>query len=354
MHGLRNMVCRRQFVGYGSVQIRRQVLPVFVLATALLSLLPLAMGESPGEPSSPRPNAILWKNPGDIRSRDLFYGPGGKEDQPKEPLTFEKEDNGGTNPKFDVRDSTGTKWKAKLGPEVRPETAATRLLWAVGFVSNQNYLLSDAKVNDMPRLKRGQQLIGRDGDIRAVRLQKGPRGKKVGTWSWRHNPFKGTREFNGLRVMMALLSNWDLKDENNAIYDDTGKASSTLYEVSDLGASFGRSGDSYTNSITKNNLAAYKRSKFIAKVRAHDVSFNFPTHLPFLYVFNLPRFISYSRQHWIGQHIPRSDAKWVAARLSELSPKQIRDAFRAAGYSPEEVEAYASTVEARIAELQRL
>ncbi len=341
-------------MGFGSVQIRRQVLSFVLLATALVSWLPLATGESPVEPSSSRPNAILWKNPGDIRSRDLYYGPGGERDQPKEPLTFEQEDNGGTNPKFDVRDSTGTKWKAKLGAEARPETAATRLLWAVGFVSNENYLLRDAKVNDMPRLKRGQQLIGRDGDIKDLRLQKGPHGKKVGSWSWRHNPFKGTREFNGLRVMMALLSNWDLKDENNAVYADSEKGNLTLYEVSDLGASFGRSGDSYTKSMTKNNLAAYKRSKFIAKVRAHDVSFNFPTHLPFLYVFNLPRFISYSRQHWIGQHIPRSDAKWMAARLSELSPKQIRDAFRAAGYSSEEVEAYASALEARIAELQRL
>ena len=266
-----------------------------------------------------------------------------------------KEDNGGTNPKFDVRDASGTKWKAKLGPEARPETAATRLLWAVGFVSNENYLLAEAKVEDLPlRLKRGQELIGPDGEVKAVRLQKGPAAKKVGEWNWTHNPFRGTREFNGLRVMMALLSNWDLKDDNNAIYAESGKAGVVLYEVSDLGASFGRSGDSYTNSITKNNLAAYKRSKFISKIRPNDVSFNFPTHLPFLYVFNLPRFISYSRKRWIGQHIPRSDAKWIAARLAELSPAQIRDAFRAAGYSPEQVEAYASTVEARIAELQQL
>ena len=89
-----------------------------------------------------------------------------------------------------------------------------------------------------------------------MRLQKGPHGKKVGTWNWRHNPFKGTREFNGLRVMMALLSNWDLKDENNAVYADSKTAGVALYEVSDLGASLGRSGDSYTNPMTKGNLAA--------------------------------------------------------------------------------------------------
>ena len=36
------------------------------------------------------------------------------------------------------------------------------------------------------------------------------------------------------------------------------------------------------------------------------------------------------------------------------SHEQIRDAFRAAQYTPEEVEAYASAVELRIAELNQL
>lgn len=331
---------------------RRQILPFVVLSLLLAARLD---AESPGPATPVSPNAVLWENPGDIKLRNLYYGPGGKEQQPEEPLTFEEEDSGGTNPKFDVRDNKGTKWKAKLGPEARPETAATRLLWAVGFIANENYLLPDVTVKEIPmHLKRGQQFVGRDGDVKEVRLQKGPHGKKVGTWNWRHNPFKGTREFNGLRVMMALLSNWDLKDENNAVYADSKTAGVALYEVSDLGASLGRSGDSYTNSMTKGNLAAYRRSKFISKVRANDVSFNFPTHLPFLYVFNLPRFISYSRLHWIGQHIPRDDVKWMASRLAELTPSQIRDAFRAAGYSSEQIEAYAGTVEARIAALQRL
>ena len=84
------------------------------------------------------------------------------------------------------------------------------------------------------------------------------------------------------------------------------------------------------------------------------VSFNFQTHLPYLYVFRLSLFLSERRQRWIGQHIPRSDAKWIGTLLSQLSPQQLRDAFRAAGYSPGQVEAYATTVQARIAELQRL
>lgn len=335
--------------------MHRQVMRLLLMAIALVCPRPLVIGESHAAAAYiARPHAILWKNPGDIRSRNLYYGPGGKENQPQEPLTFVKEDLGGTNPKFDVRDHAGTKWKAKLGLEAQPETVATRLLWAVGFVTNENYFLSESKVEDMPRLKRGQQLVGPNGDIRSVRLQKPPLDKKVGTWNWKHNPFMGTREFNGLRVMMALLSNWDLKDENNAIYADSEKPDPALYEVSDLGASFGRNGETYTYAMSKNNLAAYRRSKFISKVTPDYISFNFPTHLPFLYVFNLPLFVSHMRQHWIGQHIPRSDAKWMASWLAELSPEQIRDAFRAAGYSPEQVDEYATTVQARIAELRRL
>ena len=336
--------------------MRRQIMPLFTLAIALAFLPLRAMGEMRAAVAAvAHPNAILWKNPADIASRNLYYGPGGKEDQPKEPLTFLKEDMGGTNPKFDVRDAAGTKWKAKLGVEARPDTVAVRLLWAVGFVTNENYFLPEVKVNDLPpRLRRGQELVGPNGDIRAARLQRHPCRKKVGIWSWERNPFKGTREFSGLRVMMALLNNWDLKDVNNAIYADCDQSGAELYEVSDLGASFGRTGESYTASMSKNNLREYRRSKFISKVTPDYVSFNFPTHLPYLYVFRFPLFFSHLRQRWIGHHIPRSDAKWIGSWLARLSPEQIRDAFRAAGYSPEQVEAYATTVEARIAELKRL
>jgi hypothetical protein len=40
--------------------------------------------------------------------------------------------------------------------------------------------------------------------------------------------------------------------------------------------------------------------------------------------------------------------------LAKLSPSQIRDAFKAADYSPEETEGFARVVERRIAELTDL
>ena len=32
------------------------------------------------------------------------------------------------------------------------------------------------------------------------------------SWAWNDNPFVGTRELNGLKILMMLLSNWDNKD----------------------------------------------------------------------------------------------------------------------------------------------
>ncbi len=60
------------------------------------------------------------------------------------------------------------------------------------------------------------------------------------------------------------------------------------------------------------------------------------------------------RERWIGKHIPRSDASWIGRLLSRLSKDQIHQAFRAAGYSSEEVEEFTTVLEERIADLNRL
>jgi hypothetical protein len=331
-----------------------QKMRIFFLAVVLGSATFLASAQafhSTAAITTHRPT--LWIEPVDITTRNLYYGPGGREGQPHEPVTFLKEDKSGTSPKFEVEDGEDAKWSAKVGLEAQPETVATRLLWAVGYVANKNYFLPEVNVRELPRLKRGREFVKGD-EVTAVRLQRHPEGKKVGNWSWRHNPFKGTREFNGLRVMMALLSNWDLKDDNNAILEERENPGHALYEVSDLGASFGRSGKSYSDSITKHNLSAYRRSKFISKVTRDHVDFAFPTHPPFLYAFNLPFFIGKVRNHWIGKHIPLEDARWIGSQLALLSDEQIQDAFRAGGYSPTEVAEYTAGVKKRIAELEKL
>src|ERR1700753_281154 len=54
---------------------------------------------------------ILWQDPGDISSRDLFYGPGGEAMQPDlSHVTFIEEETQGYSKKYRVRDGAGHIW----------------------------------------------------------------------------------------------------------------------------------------------------------------------------------------------------------------------------------------------------
>jgi hypothetical protein len=297
-------------------------------------------------------HALLWRDPVDIASRDLFYGPGGPNHQPHGPYTFVKEDLDGTNPKFVVRDREGMKWKVKMGVEARPETVATRLLWAVGYSTNEDYFLRDLRAEKMPaRLHRGQKLVAPDGSVHNVRLKRED-VKKLGDWQWGRDPFTGTREWNGLRVMMAVLNNWDLKDDNNSVYPNGGHE--RVYMVSDLGASFGTVAASWPLSRAKGNLASYSHSKFIRRYTSTTVDFYVPGRPECVYLVHPRDYFSRLHLRWIGKEIPRADAHWIGDLLSRLSRRQIEDAFRAAGYEPSEVQGFSNVVERRIALLTEL
>jgi len=294
--------------------------------------------------------AVLWSNPTDIESRNLFYGPGGPDRAPNGPFKFVKEDPEGTNPKFDVTDRDGVKWKVKMGIEARPETVATRIVWAVGYRSNEDYFLPVMQVTDMPKLKRGWKLVGPNGTVTNVRLKR-EGGKKAGTWKWKQDPFTGTREWNGLRTLMAVINNWDLKDVNNAIYEEKGER---VYMISDLGASFSCTGRCWPRDRAKGDLEKYQRSAFIRRTTAKTVSFATPSRPAFEYAVNPKEYWGRVRLEWIGHEIPRSDAKWLGTLLARLSPQQIRDAFRAAGYSQEDADGFATVLESRIHALTNL
>jgi hypothetical protein len=335
------------------------------IAVITILLLPVPSNARDGKKSrhetqsSENGAAVLWSNPTDIASRNLFYGPGGKEHEPRPAFTFLEEDRGGTNPKFDVRDENGVKWKVKLGPEAQPETVASRLLWAAGYFANEDYFLSNLRVEHMPQLKRGHKLIGPDGSIHNARLKRNPKGeKKVGEWRWRQNQFTGTRQFNGLRVMMALINNWDLKDENNSVVEEKkggDKHDPEFHDVvSDLGASFGTAGIIYPIKNSKGNLRNYSNSKFIRRVSGQYVNFTVPARPSLIYLVVPNLFIRRMHLRWIGRHVPREDARWLGQLLAQLSTDQIRDAFRAAGYAPEQVEQFAEVVKKRITELEKL
>src|SRR5687767_11337088 len=121
-------------------RISRTVVLVVLIA---LSCSPNTYGQKQKkEKKVLRGTPVLWRQPTDIASRDLFVGPGGEMMKPDvSVLTFIKEEKGGYSKKYRVKDAQGRVWVAKLGKEAQSETAAARLVWAVGYVSEINYLV---------------------------------------------------------------------------------------------------------------------------------------------------------------------------------------------------------------------
>jgi|SRR5665213_2388526 len=326
--------------------------PAFMLCLIGSLSVPLFAAPKKSGKTSAGP-AVLWQDPVDIASRNLIYGPGGPDKQPVGPFKFIKEDLHGTNPKFVISDANGVKWKLKLGEEARPETAATRLVWAAGYFADDDYFLPNLKIDGMPdNLHRGQDQVEPDGYTHNARLKRYVRDEeKAGTWKWKDNPFTGTREFNGLRVMMALINNWDLKDVNNTVYNSDGRR---IYLVSDLGASFGSTGRSVTRAGSKGNLDVYMGTKFIGAVTPAGVNFSSPSRPAMIHIFETQEFASRINMEWIGKQIPVADARWIGQILGRLSPEQIEAAFGAAGFSPKEIAGFTGILQMRIADLNKL
>jgi hypothetical protein len=298
----------------------------------------------------PRRPAIIWVDRGDAAALDLMSGPGGTGRGPGIDFTFVKESPAGTSPKFDVEDEHGTTWKVKLGEEAKSETAATRLLWAAGYLVDEDYYLPTMRVRGLMPLTRGREFVSNEGTVAGARLERDNGSQAARTWSWYDNPFVGSREFNGLRVMMALVNNWDLKAANN---DATGTLTGgEQYGVGDLGATFGRTGNALTRS--KGVLKDYQKARFIERVTPTYVDFGMHSRPFFLTIFDIHNYWFRTHMQSVVKHIPLADARWIGDRLGRLSSAQIADCFRAAGFSPGDVEAYSQVVMQRIAALRAL
>jgi hypothetical protein len=299
---------------------------------------------------------VIWEMPDNVAAMDLLWGQGGQQGQPQPPFTFLDEDRNGTSPKCDVRDANGRKWRVKLGAEARPEVVASRLLWAVGYFVNDDYVLPEAQIRGLKMNRKSDKMHGTQViDARFARKPGGER--KIGIWKWSDNPFFGTREFNGLRVMMAVMNNWDLKDSNNAVYADR-KNGTQIYLASDIGATFGANRYGFSESRAKGNLDSYIGSKFITHTSATEVDFGTPAPplnpLAMAAGFGEIMYASRLPLDWIGKHIPVEDARWIGSLLGQLSHQQLEDAFRAGNFPADEVDGYVSVLEKRIAELKGL
>jgi hypothetical protein len=270
---------------------------------------------------------VMWREPTDLENRNLLLGAGGEEMKPEiSRLTFIEQKTGGFSTKYRVKDAKGNEWIAKIGKEAQTDTAANRLLWALGYETEIAYLVPHAKIEGK-------------GEFDNVRLEARPASvKRAGNWMWENNPFMNAPEFRGLKILMVMLNNWDMKDDNNEILapkGDTSAEAELRYIISDLGATFGKTGGFLSRS--RNKPSDYVKAEFIKKVNGDVIDFSYS-----------------GKNQKLFEGITVADARWLSNLLKRLSDDQIKDAFRAANYSAEEVDLLAGEFRERINALAKL
>ena len=278
----------------------------------------------------------LWQDPADLASRDLFLGPGGAALAP--PSTegtyqFVAYKTTGTNPGYDVRDSSGRIWSVKLGIEAQSEVAASRILWAMGYHQPPTYFVHSFK------------LTGIDAGVKSIaRFRTDIDGYKSGDdWSWYENAFKNTKPFKGLIVAQLVLNNWDLKTTNNRIYDaiDPSKTPKRIYMVRDVGSSLGHSKQSaFFNLLgtpggqgTKNNVDDFVEQGFIKKVDGDKVSFDY-------------RGVNQA----LVDTVTVPDVIWACELLARISDAQWQAAFKGGAYTDADAARYITKMKDKIAQ----
>lgn len=293
----------------------------------LLLTLPAVAQKSGPKKAKPQGIPFLWQDPVDIESRDLFLGPGGESGKPDlTKITFLEKKSGGYSTKYRVRDGSGNEWVVKIGNEAQSDTVASRLLWAIGYPAEVSYLVSRVAIEGK-------------GVLENARFEARPKDiDRAGAWSWDKNPFQGTKEFQGLKVMMLLINNWDIKDDNNKVFVVQNKKTGETqlqYIISDLGGSLGKTGNFISR--TRNNPADFAKAKFIVGVKGNNVLFNYSGKRKDLFL-----------------DITVEQARWLGELMSRLSEQQIRDALRSGNYTPEEVAVLIQALLGRINELKNL
>jgi len=317
---------------------KRMTLVILILLS--ISTAAFAQKESKKKKAPPQGTPVLWQEPTDIASRDLLLGPGGEATKPDlTRVTFVRDQlGGGFSINYRVRDGAGKIWVAKLGKEAQPETASTRLLWAVGYMTEINHLVPCVPIQGAPEPRYKVKRCEGNG-FANVKFEARPEGvKRLELWSWTNNAFAGTKEFQGMVVLMSLLNNWDLKDDNNKILYVPASADGKPelhYIISDLGATFGKTGGFLSHN--RNAPEDFVKSKFVEGVEGNRV-----------------RFAYGGKNAGLFKNITVEQSKWIGSWLSRLSDAQISDAFRAANYSPEEIEVLTRAVRSRIDQLVNL
>jgi hypothetical protein len=293
--------------------------------------------------------ALLWQQPAPMSTADWVWGPGGEVGAPQAPFEFIEEDLNGTNPKVKVRDAKGNRWTVKFGGEDHSDVFAARLLFAIGYAAQPAYFVRSGVIAGVHGLKRARPFIGKQGEFAYARF-KLHESKKVTRvegldWSWVDNPFVGTHELNGLKILMMLLSNWDAKDSrdrkgsNTAVFSKASAGGDQLlYSFDDWGATLGKWGGFFSRDKWNPDGFSQQTRIFASSIDGQTIRWG------------------YRGKHGkdISSGIRIEDVRWLLTNLSDVTDEELRAGLQASGATPPEIDTYARSIRERISQLQRL
>lgn len=301
-------------------------------------------GEAPLRSS----RAAIWRDPGDVSKRDLAAGPG---QPPQPPFHFMEEHDSGSQPCVSIRDASGREWRVKWGSEVRTETFGTRLAWALGYFAEQTHFIPEGEIHGARELRRAKACLDEDCRFTEARFELSESGVvkhfDAHSWAWNDNPFVGTRELNGLKILMMLVSNWDNKDvrdvhrgSNTAIFEytlETGREA--RYLIIDWGAALGAWG---SNVVQRGrwDVKAYaeQSATFVTGVDGEFVTWGYQGQ----------------RTADLTQNISRDDVRWFHGLAGQLTDEQLRDGFLASGATADEAGYFTAAIRARLEQIREV
>lgn len=291
---------------------------------------------------------VLWQAPGEIAMRDWVWGGGGEAHAPKPPFEFVEEDLKGTNPKIKVKDAKGDRWTVKFGGENHSDVFASRLLHALGYVTEPSYFVAGGVIAGAHDLRRAKPFLGKDGAFRYARFKLRDRNILAhvdgATWSWNDNPFTSTPELNGLKILLMLTSNWDAKDgrdgagSNTGVYTRQGLAGQTYYAFDDWGATMGKWGGFFERD--KWDPAGYREQSrnFVRVTPAQTLEWG------------------YRGKHGkdVTTGIGIGDVRWLLTYLSRVTDAELQAGLRASGATEPEIAVYTAAIRERITQLEHV
>jgi hypothetical protein len=295
----------------------------------------------------------IWRDPGPPDREMMRFGPGGEAGAPRAPFRFLEEHLAGSQPCVSVQDARGRVWRVKWGHEVRPESFAVRFAHACGYFAEVTHYVDEGRIDGVKELTRARACVDENACFREARFELEDRSVRMlfdeHSWAWDDNPFVGTPQLSGLKLVVMLLSNWDTKDRrdvargsNTAIFEHRASpwAREARYLIADWGGAMGRWG---SNVVSRGRWDPEgfeaQTPQFVTGVRDDGI-------VTFGYVGQRTADVAYD--------ITIEHVRWFYTIASRLTDAHLREGLLASGATEAEAARFAGALVARIAQLGRI